>query len=295
MDLFEPFFFALQNNFAFLLLATLLLSLCIGSFLNVLAYRLPQRIEQDFRKACFEAYGVPAGADQEAPISLLRPGSHCPACKTPIKPWHNLPVLGWLLLRGRCAACQSPISVQYPIVEAVTGLLGMVCVWRFGYSPELLGALVLSWALVALTVTDLKTMFLPDDLTLPLLWLGLIASLGGVFVNPISAIVGAAAGYGVLWSVFHLFKLVTGKEGMGHGDFKLMGALGAWLGWQALPQIIILSALVGAVVGLVLMAARRAEWSTRIPFGPYIAGAGWIALIWGPDINRWYLQLNGMQ
>lgn len=294
MSLFDPFLLALQNNFAFLMIATLLLGLCIGSFLNVLAYRLPLRIEQDFRKATFESFGVPAGADREPPVSLLRPASHCPACKTPIKPWHNLPVLGWLLLRGRCAACKAPISVQYPIVEAVTGLLSVVCVWRFGYSPELLGALVLSWALVALTVTDLKTMFLPDDLTLPLLWLGLLASLAGVFVGPSAAIVGAAAGYGVLWSVFQLFKLVTGKEGMGYGDFKLMGALGAWLGWQALPQIIILSALVGATVGLLLMAARRAEWSTRIPFGPYIAGAGWLALIWGADINHWYLQLIGM-
>ena len=295
MDLFEPLLLALQTHFVFLLIATLLLGLCVGSFLNVLAYRLPLRIEQDFRKATFESFGVPAGADQEPPVSLLRPASHCPACKTPIKPWHNLPVPGWLLLRGRCAACKAPISVQYPIVEAVTGALSMACVWRFGYSPELLGALVLTWALVALTVTDLKTMFLPDDLTLPLLWLGLLVSLAGVFVGPVAAIVGAVAGYGVLWSVFQLFKLVTGKEGMGYGDFKLMGALGAWLGWQALPQIIILSALVGAGVGLVLMAVRRAEWSTRIPFGPYIAGAGWLALIWGADINRWYLQLTGMQ
>lgn len=286
---------ALQSSPALLLTSVTLLGLCIGSFLNVVAYRLPARIEQDFRKASFESFGVPAGADEEKPISLMKPGSHCPACKTPIKPWHNLPVVGWLMLRGRCAACQASISVQYPIVEAVTGLMSAVCAWHFGYSPELVGALLLTWALVALTVTDLKTMYLPDDLTLPLLWLGLVLSLRGVFVDPATAIIGAALGYGVLWTIFKLFKLATGKEGMGYGDFKLMAALGAWLGWKALPQIVLLSALVGAAVGITLMLARRAEWTSRIPFGPYIAGAGWIALLWGADINAWYFDLAGIR
>ncbi len=288
------FFDALQTSPTLLMTSVVLLGLCVGSFLNVVAYRLPQRIEQDFRKASFDSYGVPAGADQEPPISLMRPGSHCPACKTAIKPWHNLPVLGWLLLRGRCASCGNSISVQYPIVEAVTGLMSAVCVWRFGYSAELAAALVLTWALVALTVTDLKTMFLPDDLTLPLLWLGLLLSIKGVFVAPTASILGAALGYGVLWGLFHLFKLATGKEGMGYGDFKLMGALGAWLGWQALPQIVLLSALVGAAIGIGLMLGRRAEWSSRIPFGPYIAGAGWIALLWGESINRGYMNYAGL-
>jgi len=280
---------ALQASPGLLMFTVVFLGLCVGSFLNVVAYRLPLRIEQDFRNACRESFGVPAEGADEAPVSLLRPASHCPRCSTPIKPWHNLPVLGWLMLRGRCAACAAPISVQYPIVEALTGLLSAVCAWRFGAGPELIGALVLTWTLVALTVTDLRTMYLPDDLTLPLLWLGLLASLGGIFTDPSSAIIGAAIGYGLLWSVFKLFKLVTGKEGMGYGDFKLLAALGAWLGWQALPQIVLLSALVGAGVGIGLILARRVQLSSRIPFGPYLAGAGWIALVWGDSINEAYL------
>lgn len=285
---------ALQASPWLLAFTVLFLGLCVGSFLNVVAYRLPLRIEQEFRLATFESYGVPAGADRETAVSLLFPGSHCPACKTAIRPWHNLPVLGWLLLRGRCADCSAPIPLQYPLVEALTGLFSLACVWRFGYSPDLVVALVLTWSLIALTVTDLRTMYLPDDLTLPLLWLGLLASLGGQTVSPADSILGAALGYGVLWSVFKLFKLVTGKEGMGYGDFKLLGALGAWLGWQALPLIVVLSALVGATVGLVLMLSRRAEWGTRIPFGPYLAGAGWIALLWGDALNGAYLRFAGL-
>jgi leader peptidase (prepilin peptidase)/N-methyltransferase len=286
-----PLIDALQSSPALLLIVVTILGLLIGSFLNVVAYRLPLRIEQDFRDACRESFGVPAAVAGEKPISLLHPGSHCPSCKTPIKPWHNLPVVGWLILRGQCAACRAPISVQYPIVEAVTGLMSAICAVHFGATPQLAGALLLSWALIALTVTDLRTMYLPDDLTLPLLWLGLVLSLWGVFATPYEAIIGAALGYGLLWGVFHLFKLVTGKEGMGYGDFKLLAALGAWLGWPLLPQIVLLSALVGAAVGIVLIVSRRAEWSSRIPFGPYIAGAGWIALIWGEQINTAYLGL----
>ncbi len=284
-----PLIQALQASPALLMTTVVLLGLCIGSFLNVLAYRLPLRIEQDFRNACRDSFGAPDPLADDAPVSLLRPGSRCPQCAAPIKPWHNLPVLGWLILRGRCAACAAPISPQYPIVEAATGLLSAVCVWRFGASTELIAALVLSWALIALTVTDLRTLYLPDDLTLPLLWLGLLANLGSVFTDPSSAIIGAAAGYGLLWLVFKLFKAVTGKDGMGYGDFKLLAALGAWLGWQALPQIVLLSAIVGATVGVGLLLARRAEWGSRLPFGPYLAGAGWIALIWGTGINQTYL------
>jgi len=284
-----PLLDALQSSPTLLLVSVTILGLLIGSFLNVVAYRLPLRIEQDFRNACRDSFGAPAPIAGEQPISLLRPGSHCPACKAPVKPQHNLPVFGWLLLRGRCASCRAPISVQYPIVEAITGLMSAVCAQHFGATPELIGALVLTWSLIALTVTDLRTMYLPDDLTLPLLWLGLIASLWGVFATPTQAIIGAAVGYGLLWGVFHLFKLATGKDGMGYGDFKLLAALGAWLGWPLLPQIVLLSALVGAAVGVALILSRRAEWSSRIPFGPYIAGAGWIALVWGEQINVGYL------
>lgn len=282
----------LQSSPAILTVFAVLLGLCVGSFLNVVAYRLPKMIEQDFAEACREQFGVPVDTG-EPRVSLVRPGSACPACRTPIKPWHNLPILGWLVLRGRCAACRAPISIQYPAVELATGALSAVCVWRFGYSLQLLPSLILTWSLIALTVTDLRTMYLPDNLTLPLLWLGLLLSIGPVFAEPVAAIAGAAAGYLMLWSIFWAFKLVTGKEGMGYGDFKLMGALGAWLGWQALPQIVLLSAVVGAAVGIALMAARKAEWSSRIPFGPYIAGAGWIALIWGETINTLYLGAAG--
>ena len=278
----------LQTSPATLTVCVAFLGLCVGSFLNVVAYRLPKMIEQEFADACREQFGVPA--DDGAPrVSLSSPPSTCPSCNARIKPWHNLPVVGWLMLRGKCASCSARISVQYPIVELVTGILSVACVWRFGFSPQLAAALVMTWALVALTVTDLHTMYLPDNITLPLLWLGLLLSLKPVFADPVSAIAGAAVGYLLLWSIFWAFKLATGKEGMGYGDFKLMGALGAWFGWQLLPQVVLLSAVVGAAVGISLMAVRKAEWSSKIPFGPYIAGAGWIAMIWGDEINRTYL------
>ena len=269
------------------------LGLCIGSFLNVVAHRMPIMLEQEFADACRAQFGSPAD-DGKPKISLARPPSSCPGCGHRIKPWHNLPVLGWLMLRGHCASCGASISIQYPLVELLTAVFSLICVWRFGFSPQLLAALALSWTLIALTVIDLRTMYLPDNLTLPLLWLGLLLSIVPVFAEPVAAIAGAAAGYLVLWSVYWLFKLVTGKEGMGYGDFKLLAALGAWLGWQSLPQVILLSALVGAAVGISLMLVRKAEWSSRIPFGPYIAGAGWIALIWGEAINQAYLGAAGL-
>ncbi|MGQ0528614.1 MAG: prepilin peptidase [Panacagrimonas sp.] len=278
----------LQTNPAVLIVSAMLLGLCVGSFLNVVAHRLPMMMEQEFREACREQFGVPE-ASADARVSLAQPASACPACGTHIKPWHNIPLLGWLLLRGRCAQCSATISVQYPLVELIAAILAVACACRFGFGMQMFSAMVLSWALLVLTVIDLRTLYLPDAITLPLLWLGLLLSLGPVFADPASAIAGAAAGYLVLWSIFWVFKLATGKDGMGYGDFKLMAALGAWLGWQLLPQIVLLSAVVGAVVGIGLMATRKAEWSSRIPFGPYIAGAGWIALIWGEQINHAYL------
>lgn len=278
----------LHTHSTLLIICAMLLGLCVGSFLNVVAHRLPMMMEQEFREACREQFGVPE-ASTDARVSLARPASTCPACGTRIKPWHNIPLLGWLLLRGRCAQCSAAISVQYPLVELIAAILAVACAWRFGFGAQMFSAMVLSWALLALTVIDLRTMYLPDAITLPLLWLGLLLSLGPGFADPASAIAGAAVGYLLLWSIFWVFKLATGKDGMGYGDFKLMAALGAWLGWQLLPQIVLLSAVVGAVVGIALMAARKAEWSSRIPFGPYIAGAGWIALIWGEQINHAYL------
>lgn len=285
---------ALQEFPALLYLFATLLGLCIGSFLNVVAWRLPLMMEQELRDACREEYGCPPANAAETRISLSRPGSACPHCKGAIRPWHNIPVLGWALLRGRCADCGARISVQYPLVELIAGLLALVCAWRFGFSVQLAGALLLSWTLLALSVVDLRTQLLPDDLTQPLLWLGLLFSVTHTFTDPVSAIIGATAGYGVLWAVFHGFRLLTGKEGMGQGDFKLLGALGAWLGWQALPQLVLLSAAVGAAVGMGLILIGRAAWSSRLPFGPYLAGAGWIALIWGDAITASYLRVSGL-
>ncbi|NKF22945.1 prepilin peptidase [Solimonas marina] len=278
----------LRSSPALLVFVVTVLGLLVGSFLNVVILRLPKMMEQAWKREAREALELPA-VDEET-VSLVRPASCCPSCRAPIKPWHNVPVLGWLWLRGRCASCQSPISVQYPVVEATCGLLSAVCAWHFGYGAPLAAALVLSWGLLALAVIDLRTQLLPDSLTLPLLWLGLLLALGNVFVDLRAAVIGAAAGYLTLWAVFWLFKLVTGKEGMGYGDFKLLGALGAWLGWQALPMIILLSSVVGAVVGIGLIVARRQGRNVPMPFGPYLAAAGWIALVFGAQISNAYLQ-----
>ena len=280
----------LSHSPGFLAFAALVLGLCVGSFLNVVAYRLPLMMEREWRRECRDLLALPADPEPE-PLSLLRPASRCPQCRAPIKPWHNVPVFGWLWLRGRCASCGAGISAQYPAVEAVTGLLSAYCAWHFGWSAALLPALVLTWCLVVLTVIDLRTQLLPDSITLPLLWLGLLLSLGHVFVSPAASIVGAACGYLSLWTVYHLFRLVTGKEGMGFGDFKLLAALGAWFGAGALPMVILLSSLTGALVGLGLIALRGHDRNVPIPFGPYLAAAGWITLVAGPALSagwtRW--------
>lgn len=286
-------FDALEQSSGLLLVATTLLGLVVGSFLNVVILRLPRMMEQAWKSECRVILDLPP--QDEEKLSLTSPASRCPSCGTGIKPWHNIPLLGWLMLRGRCRQCRTPISVQYPIVEAVSGLVAAVCAQHFGYGPQLAAALVLSWALIALTVIDLRTMLLPDSITLPLLWLGLLLALLPAFADLRSAVLGAAAGYLSLWSVFQLFKLVTGKEGMGFGDFKLFAALGAWLGWQALPMIILLSSVVGAVVGIGLMIFNRRGREAPIPFGPYLAGAGWIALIWGDAIGDTYLRISGLR
>jgi leader peptidase (prepilin peptidase) / N-methyltransferase len=281
----------LSHSPGFLVFAATLLSLCVGSFLNVVAARLPAMMEREWKRECRVLLELPE-APEPAPLTLWRPASRCPACEAPIRPWHNVPVLGWLWLRGRCAACRAPISAQYPLVEAATGLLGAYCAWRFGWSAALLPALLLSYALVALTVIDLRTQLLPDAITLPLLWLGLLLSLGQVFTTPGASIIGAA-GYLSLWGVYHAFRLLTGKEGMGYGDFKLLAALGAWFGWQALPLLILASSVIGAVVGIGLIVFRGHDRAVPIPFGPYLAGAGWLVLAGGPELNaawlRWLL------
>ena len=279
----------LSHSPEFLVFASLLLGLCIGSFLNVVAIRLPAIMERDWRRECRMLLAMPADAADAEPLSLLRPGSRCPSCKAAIRPWHNLPVVGWLWLRGRCASCGTKISVQYPLVEALTGVLSAACAWRFGWSPALLPALVLTWSLIALSVIDLRTQLLPDSITLPLLWLGLLLSLARVFATPAASIVGAAAGYLSLWSIYHLFRLVTGKEGMGYGDFKLLAALGAWFGWQALAPVILLSSVGGALIGILLIVFRGHDRQVPIPFGPYLAIAGWLMLIGGGPLTAAWL------
>ena len=282
--------------------AVFLLGLVIGSFLNVVIYRLPLILERQWRAQCAELDGRADGAEAGESLTLASPRSHCPACKAPVKAIQNIPVLSWLALRGRCASCGTRISARYPAVELATGLLSAIVAWHFGFGFEAACALTITWILIPLTGIDTDTQLLPDVLTLPLLWLGLVASLWhdpasgvGLPVSPRDAIIGGAAGYLFLWGVFHAFKLLTGKEGMGYGDFKLFAALGAWLGWQMLPLILLLSAAVGAAVGILLIATRRQGREVPIPYGPYLAGAGWIAMLWGPKIVEGYLSVSGLR
>ncbi len=268
---------ALAASPLLLQICTGLLGLLVGSFLNVVIYRLPKMMERRWQQEARDILTLDAIA--LAPLSLTKPGSRCPACGVAIKPSQNIPLVSWLLLRGRAACCGVRIGVRYPLVELLTGLMSAACAWRFGYGPELLGALVLSWALISLAFIDLDTQLLPDDLTLPLLWLGFLFALIGGYVDVKSAVIGAMAGYLSLWLVYWAFKLVTGKEGMGYGDFKLLAALGAWLGWAALPQIVLLSSLVGAATGITMVALRRQERGAAMPFGPFLAAAGWLTLM----------------
>lgn len=269
-----------------------LLGLCIGSFLNVVIHRLPMMMEREWQIQCADLRGDAAATSE--PLSLAKPRSRCPNCGHPISALENIPIISYLLiLKGKCSACNSPISPRYPIIEAITGILSAYAIWHFGPTPQAIGALVLLWALIALSAIDFDTQLLPDSITLPLLWLGLLFNLQATYVNLSAAVIGAMAGYLALWSVFWLFKLATGKEGMGYGDFKLLAALGAWLGWQMLPAIILLSSVVGAVVGISLIAIARHGRNIPIPFGPYLAAAGVIALFWGNAITQAYLGTIG--
>lgn len=265
-----------------LLGAALILGLVVGSFLNVVIHRLPRMMEAEWRAQCAELSGeTPA----EAPTyNLAVPASACPHCGHRIGVLENIPLVSWLVLRGRCSACHAPIGVRYPLVELVSGLLSAAVVWQFGLTLAGAGALLLVWFLLALAAIDLDTQFLPDDLTLPLIWLGLAFNLGGAFVPLEEAVIGAMAGYLALWTVYWAFRLATGREGMGMGDFKLLAALGAWLGWQMLPLILLLSSLVGAVVGIGMVVLVKHDHRVPIPFGPYLAGGGLIALFFGKDI-----------
>ncbi len=263
--------------------------LCIGSFLNVVIHRLPKMMEQDWHAQCADLRGETASTAEV--LSLSKPRSRCPACGHQIAASENIPVLSYLLLKGKCATCSAPISIRYPLIEISTAALSALAAWHFGPTLQTLGALFLIWTLIALAAIDFDTQLLPDSMTLPLLWAGLALNMSGTFTDLPSAVIGAMAGYLSLWSVFWLFKLATGKEGMGYGDFKLLAALGAWLGWQMLPTIILLSSVVGATVGISLIVASRHGRNVPIPFGPYLAAAGCIALFWGNQLTNGYLEL----
>lgn len=264
-------------------------SLMIGSFLNVVIHRLPIMLEREWHAEYRSYFDTDADAAPTTPYNLMVPRSACPHCEHPITAIENIPLLSWLWLKGRCRACKAPISARYPLVELLTALLSVAVSATLSPGWGMLAALVLTWTLVALTFIDLDKMLLPDQLTLPLLWGGLLFNLLGGFVSLGDAVIGAMVGYLVLWSLYWAFKLLTGKEGMGYGDFKLLAALGAWLGWQALPIVLLLSSLVGAIIGIGLIALRKHHQAKPIPFGPYLAIAGWIALLWGDSITRWYL------
>jgi leader peptidase (prepilin peptidase) / N-methyltransferase len=274
-------------------LLALVVGLCFGSFLNVLIYRIPVQLQSNWARDARDFLESEDQPEIEAlkatPFNIAKPASHCPQCKAPLKPWHNIPLFSYLFLKGRCAHCHARISAQYPIVEFVAGLITLFIYLTYGISLESALALVFSLTLLVLTCIDFKTQLLPDILTLPLLWLGLLANTQHLFTDIDSAVIGAAAGYLSLWSIYWLFKLFTGKEGMGYGDFKLLAALGAWMGWQMLPLVILLSSFVGAVIGVAMIAMMGKDKQKPIAFGPYLAIAGWIAFFWGESIVSAYL------
>jgi leader peptidase (prepilin peptidase) / N-methyltransferase len=272
----------------------LVLGLLIGSFLNVVVYRIPKMMLRDWKIQAREVLELPPEPQPET-FNLLLPHSRCPHCSHKIRAWENLPVISYLFLGGKCSGCKAPISKRYPLVELACGLLSAFVAWHFGFGWQAGAVLVLSWGLLSMSLIDADHQLLPDAIVLPLLWLGLIVNAFGLFASLTDALWGAVFGYLVLWVVFWLFKLLTGKEGMGYGDFKLLAMLGAWGGWQILPLTILLSSIVGAVLGLILLRLRNVQTSTPIPFGPYLAIAGWIALLWGDQITTSYLQIAGFR
>lgn len=284
------FLYLLETNTAVLISVTVLIGLMVGSFLNVVIHRLPIMMERSWREESIQLLGLnaEAGTTQEA-FNLMRPSSHCPSCKTPLRAWQNIPIFSYLLLGGKCADCKARISIRYPAVEAFTALMSALVVWHFGWSLQAGMALILTWSLISLSLIDIDHQLLPDVITQPLLWLGLALSTHNLFTDSHSAIIGAIAGYLSLWSVYQLFKILTRKEGMGFGDFKLLALFGAWLGWQVLPFIILFSSLVGACSGTLMILSGKQSRSTPIPFGPYLSAAGWIVLLWGDPIFQWYI------
>ncbi len=261
--------------------------LSIGSFLNVVIYRLPVILEKEWKQQCQEFLELEVSKQEKFNLSF--PASTCPSCQHKIRFWENIPVISYLFLKGKCSSCGTHISLQYPLVEISTAILSIIIAYHYGVSWQTVTALMLTWSLIALTMIDIHKQLLPDNITLPLLWLGIICNISGLFTDLESSVIGAISGYLALWSIYHLFKILTGKEGMGYGDFKLLSALGAWMGWKVLPLIIVLSSFVGAIIGIAMIIFARHDKSIPIPFGPYLAIAGWIALLWGDAITKAWL------
>lgn len=289
--MFENLIVALQSSPWLFYSSVFFLGLCVGSFLNVVAYRLPLMMERDWKLECNEFLELepPKLKDSLVSLNLATPASACPNCGHKLRFWENIPVISYIFLKAKCSSCGIRISMQYPAVELITGITSLLVANVYGITIQTAAALFLTWVLIALTLIDLKKQLLPDNITLPLLWLGILLSLFDVFTDLNSSVIGAMAGYLILWSVYHLFKLLTKKEGMGFGDFKLLGALGAWAGYSYLPQIILVSSIVGSIAGISMLIIGKTKQQQPIPFGPYLAVAGWIALLWGETINSTYL------
>lgn len=286
--MFEPLIVLFGDSPMLFVIFSTLFGLVVGSFLNVVIYRLPVMMQRSWEGQCQELLELKPSS--HGTFNLITPGSRCPHCGNHIGALENIPVISYLLQRGRCKHCREPISIRYPLIELFTAILSGITAWHFGFGLPGVFAIVLTWALIAMSFIDIDHQLLPDDITLPFLWLGLLLSLFGFYTDMHSAIIGAIAGYLSLWLVYHTFKLITGKEGMGFGDFKLFALFGAWLGWQSLPLILIFSSLVGAITGISMILLMGRDRQLPIPFGPYLAAAGWIALLWGSDITQAYLQ-----
>lgn len=279
----------LQTHPAVFITVCVVFGLMVGSFLNVVIYRLPKMMEHQWRCQCQELLDPERAVEETSPMTLAKPRSACPVCGHRITAWENIPIISYLFLAGKCSACKTSISPRYPLIEALTGALAGLIACKFGYSDMALAALVFTFALIALTFIDFDTQLLPDDITLPLLWLGLLYNLNTGFTDLHSALIGAMAGYLILWSIYWLFKLLTGKEGMGYGDFKLLAAIGAWFGWQLLPAVILLSSVLGSVIGIALIVVAKRGRQVPMPFGPFLAIGGVAALFWGSELSRFYL------
>ena len=288
--------FLQSQPIAFIALA-LVLGLLVGSFLNVVIWRLPAMMEADWQQQCrelLEGEGTSPSSDDKKTFNLNTPRSHFPKCGHMIKAVENIPVISYLVLKGKCSGCGTAISARYPLIELLSGILTAIVAWHFGFSWQAGAAMLLTWALIALSFIDIDKQLLPDSITQPLVWAGILLAFVPVFVDLPTSVIGAVIGYLSLWSIFHLFRLLTGKEGMGYGDFKLLAVLGAWMGWQMLPVIILLSSAVGAIIGIAMIALLGRDRNIPIPFGPYLAAAGWLALIWGQDITDAYLAYSGL-